>query len=218
MLEQIIGKKSQPLAVAALQATAEAFDELHIDLGTGDGKFAYRSALNNPKNFYIGIDADRNSLADCSSRAAKKPARGGCENVAFLCMNLLQPSEDLKGLADHLHINFPWGSLMEAVAFPDVHAMQRMASLAKPQAKFDYYLNLYVFANEEQRERMGLPLMDESYVTETLIPKMREAGWAVEEHTFLEPEALKDHPSSWAGRLIRRSGRATLHMKGTVNP
>lgn len=218
MLEQIIGKKSHPLAAAALQAAAARFKQVHIDLGTGDGKFAYRRARENPENFYIGIDADRNSLADCSAKAAKKPTRGGCENAMFLCMNLLQPSDELAGVADHLHINFPWGSLMEAVAFPDELAMKRMATFAKPQARFDYYLNLYVFANEEQRERMGLPLMDESYVTSTLIPKMADAGWQVEEHVFLEPEALKDHPSSWAGRLIRRSGRATLYMKGTVNP
>jgi hypothetical protein len=34
----------------------------------------------------------------------------------------------------------------------------------------------------------------------------------------LTADDLKDHPSTWAGRLIRRSGRNTLYLQAKVAP
>jgi 16S rRNA (adenine(1408)-N(1))-methyltransferase len=216
MLEQIIGKKSQPLDREGLLALAAPYTALHADLGTGDGMFVYRHARNRADVFYLGVDADRNSLAESSAKAAKKPARGGAANAAFVCFNLLDVPADVTGVADHVFVNFPWGSLMYAWVQPDVAAIRRMAAIGKSGADFSFYLNLYVFQNEEQRQHMNLPDVDEAYVTGTLIPAYAQAGITIRTHAFLDADALKDHPSTWAGRLIRRSGRATLYMTGTI--
>lgn len=215
MVEQIIGKKSHYIDVPALKEKAGALP-IVMDLGTGDGKFAYRFARKDETAFYIGIDADRTSLADASAKAAKKPARGGCPNAAFLCFNLLDVPQELHGLADKIYINFPWGSLMYAVVTPHIDKMADMAKLAKNGAPFEMFLNLYVFENEQQRQDMRLPEVNADYVEKTLIPAYKQAGIDIAHYSFDDPEALKDHPSSWAGRLIRRSGRNTLHMKGAI--
>ncbi|MBI1363109.1 MAG: hypothetical protein GC134_03915 [Proteobacteria bacterium] len=216
MLEQIIGKKSFPISGSALRELAAPYGAFHADLGTGDGMFVYRHARAQADVFYLGVDADRSSLAESSAKAAKKPARGGAANAAFVCFNLLDVPEDMTGIADHVFVNFPWGSLMYAWVEPNIEAIRSMAAIGKKGADFSFYLNLYVFQNEEQRQHMNLPDVDEAYVTGTLIPAYEKAGITIHNHAFLDALELKDHPSTWAGRLIRRSGRETLYMTGKI--
>lgn len=216
MLEQIIGKKSQPLDTEGLRLLAAPYQKVTADLGTGDGMFVYRHARADATTFYIGVDADRSSLAESSAKAAKKPQRGGCANAAFICFNLLDVPNDIKGVADHVFVNFPWGSLMYAWVEPNLGAIKDMVAIGKPGADFSFYLNLYVFQNEEQRQHMNLPDVDEAYVQNTLIPAYKKVGIHIDAHAFLDASELKDHPSTWAGRLIRRSGRATLYMTGKL--
>lgn len=215
-LEQIIGKKSHYIDAKALREKAQGFGRVVVDFGCGDGMLPYRLAKQNPDVFYIGIDAARESLAKASAKAAKKPSRGGCENVIFLCANVLDPLPELEAIADELQWNFPWGSLMYALVEPQSEPLTNMCKLAKTGSSFQFYLNLYVFENDAQRQDMGLPEVDEGYVRETLIPAWEKAGLYAREHSFLPPEALKDHPSTWAGRLVRRSGRNSLYIKGEV--
>ena len=43
-----------------------------IDIGTGDGRFVYQSARENPNKFYIGIDANAKPLEKISMKATRK--------------------------------------------------------------------------------------------------------------------------------------------------
>lgn len=216
-LEQIIGKKSHFLSADALREMLSGARHVVVDFGCGDGMLPYRLAKQHPENFYIGIDAAREPLALASAKAAKKPSRGGCENAIFLCANVLEPLPDLENIADELQWNFPWGSLMYALVQGDETALKTMKSVAKDGAQFLFYLNLYVFENEAQRQDMGLPHVDEHFVKHDLMPKWQTAGLHVSHTAFLTPADLKEHPSTWAGRLVRRSGRNSLMMQGTVH-
>ena len=216
-LEHIIGKKSNALTAEALHNKAQGFSRVVIDLGCGDGMLPYRLARENEDVFYIGVDAARESLAIASAKAAKKPSRGGCPNVLFLCANVLEPLPELAGITDELQWNFPWGSLMYALVGGDRQPMLNMKKLAKDGATFKFYLNLYVFENETQRQDMGLPEVDEAYVHKTLIPAWEGLGFKTTETSFISAESLKNHPSTWAGRLVRRSGRNSLYMEGVID-
>lgn len=55
-----------------------------MDLGTGDGRFVYQSARQNPHRFYLGIDASANSLEKISEKIHRKPAKGGLKNALFI--------------------------------------------------------------------------------------------------------------------------------------
>lgn len=219
MLEQIFGKKSEQLSVAELKNRMDGYDSVLIDLGTGDGSFAYRYARKNPQTFVIGIDADRASLAKSSAKAMKKPSRGGCENAAFLCMNVLKMPEDFSGFATTVHINFPWGSLMESAYLAEEDFMGSVKNLFKAQGEFVFYLNTYVFENDGQREHMGLQEFDQEYVNSKLIPAYEKLDFKITEQRFMGPEELakEDVPSTWAGRLVRGSGRNTFLLKADVN-
>lgn len=216
MLEQIIGKKSHSITAETLRDKAQGFESVVVDFGCGDGMLPYRLAKQNPAVFYIGIDAAREPLAVASAKAAKKSSRGGCSNVIFLCANVLEPLPELEKIADELQWNFPWGSLMYAMVEPQKQAVRNMIELAKPQAVFKFYLNLYVFENDTQRRDMGLPDVNSDYVEKTLMLAWQEVGLMARDYNFMPPDALKNHPSTWAGRLVRRSGRNTLYVTGEV--
>src|SRR3989304_2476703 len=55
-----------------------------IDLGAGDGRFAYESARNDAASFYVAVDPDAAALAAYAFRAGRKPARGGVANAHFV--------------------------------------------------------------------------------------------------------------------------------------
>jgi tRNA G46 methylase TrmB len=50
-------------------------DGVVIDIGTGDGRFVYQSARQNPKKFYIGIDPNVRPLEKISEKIYRKPSK-----------------------------------------------------------------------------------------------------------------------------------------------
>ena len=55
-----------------------------IDVGTGDGRFVYQCARQNPRSFYIGIDAHPPALEKISEKIHRKPSKGGLPNLLFV--------------------------------------------------------------------------------------------------------------------------------------
>ena len=70
-----------------------------IDIGTGDGLFVYQSARQNPKKFYIGVDANPRALEKVSEKVHRKPAKGGLANVLFLQAAVEDLPTELDGVA-----------------------------------------------------------------------------------------------------------------------
>lgn len=95
-------------------------------------------------------------MADSSRRAAAKPARGGVENAMFVCAAAEALPGQLAGIADEITINYPWGSLLRAVALPDIGVLARIAMLAKPEAKVTAVVNVQPLNDAAQAERLGL--------------------------------------------------------------
>ena len=87
-----------------------------VDIGTGDGRFVYQGAKENPGRFYIGIDPNAKPLEKVSMKATRKPAKGGARNVLFVQASVEDLPNELNNVADEIHIHFPWGSLLRSVA------------------------------------------------------------------------------------------------------
>jgi tRNA G46 methylase TrmB len=84
---------------------ATQFERLHIDLGTGDGKFAVHLARRNPTLGMIGIDACLDHV-----HGARRRHPG---NVRFACIDVLAWPLEMIPAADAVTINFPYGSLLQ---------------------------------------------------------------------------------------------------------
>jgi 16S rRNA (adenine(1408)-N(1))-methyltransferase len=95
-------------------------------------------------------------MADASHRAAAKPSRGGVENAMFVCAAAEALPGPLAGMADEIAINYPWGSLLRAVALPDADMLARIAMLARPGANVTAVINVQPLRDKMQARRLGL--------------------------------------------------------------
>lgn len=109
-----------------------------------------------PEAFVIGIDAVAGAIAEASRRAAAKPARGGVANAMFLCAAAEALPGMLAGLADEISVNYPWGSLLRAVALPEHEMLVKLATLGRSGARFTALINVHPLMDAAQARRLGL--------------------------------------------------------------
>lgn len=185
-----------------------------IDLGTGDGRFVYQSARQNPHKFYIGIDANPQPLAKISEKIHRKPAKGGLPNVLFIQAAVEALPPELDGVADELHIHFPWGSLLRAVATGDETVLRSLRRLCAPGALMEVIIGLDPERDQSQIEALGLEPFTDELLELSLVPRYEASGFEILEKGVLKPMEWPELNTSWAKRLQGGSGRALFYLIG----
>ncbi len=183
-----------------------------IDIGTGDGVFVYQSALHNPRKFYIGVDASPRPLEKVSEKIHRKPSKGGLPNALFVQAAVENLPAELDGIADEVHVHFPWGSLLRAVAAGDRLALQNLRRVCSPGALLEVILGLDPDRDRTEVERLGLEPMSVAYIDVTLAPRYRDAGFEVMERGMLPEEDWPQLQTSWAKRLGGRASRSVFYI------
>lgn len=208
----VTGGHSRPLERTELLAAAAAYRACLVDLGTGDGRFVYRYARDHPETFCLGLDAVREAMRKTSSRAARKPARGGLGNLFFVAAAVEALPGPLAGLATLLTVNYPWGSLLRSLVVPDAEQVAKVAAVMRPGASWSVLINHSVFEDPAYRQRLGLPELPPEGVRDRLLPAYRAAGLTIDTVELLG--AATPHRTSWGQRLVRGGGRKTLVVEG----
>lgn len=208
------GKSTSTLTTEAFAELRSRFDRVAIDVGTGDGRFAYRLAQEQPETLVIGMDPVREAMREFSSRAARKPARGGLDNLIYIVAGIEQPPEELAGVADEIHVNLPWGSLMRGLILGDETVVANLAGLAAPGATIRIILNTRIFADPVPLEARDLPELTPDYVAETLAPVYLRHGLEITTADSFAPEDLLDLGTSWARRLSHRTPPPSFLIEG----
>jgi 16S rRNA (adenine(1408)-N(1))-methyltransferase len=183
-----------------------------IDLGTGDGHFVYQSARQNPQKFYIGIDANSQPLEKISEKIHRKPAKGGLPNVLFIQAAVEALPPELDGVADEVHIHFPWGSLLRAVATGDEAVLHNLRCLCAPGAFLEIIMGLDPERDQTEIEGLGLELLTSEFLEKTLVPRYEASGFVVLEGGVLESSEWPELRTSWAKRLKGRAGRSLTYL------
>jgi len=179
-----------------------------IDIGTGDGLFVYQAARQNPNKFYIGIDANPTPLRKVSEKIHRKPQKGGAPNVLFIQSSVEDLPGELDGVADEVHIHFPWGSLLAAVATGAADALSNLRRICSTGALLEIVLGLDPSRDAAELERLQLKPVDVAFIDTVLGPLYLSAGFEIVERGILpEAEWTKFH-TTWAKRL--KSGKSRL--------
>ena len=183
-MEIIRGKQASFMDASVLATQLIGYNDVHIDIGTGDGRFVEHTARTQPDTFVIGIDACRENLAAVSRRAAS--------NTLFVIANAQQLPIELYGLAAHITINFPWGSLLEGLLTDDAGLLTGLAMIARPKATLDVRLNGGALAEagwslEEGANQVQMVLAGNGFRMAT-------------KKSMLLSE-LKTYPTTWAKRI-----------------
>jgi 16S rRNA (adenine(1408)-N(1))-methyltransferase len=186
-----------------------------IDIGTGDGRFVYRLARENPAKFYIGIDANTKPLEKISTQATRNPAKGGAPNVIFIRAVVEDLPEELDESADEVHIHFPWGSLLRAVALGDAAVLRSVRRICAPGCLLEIVIGIDPERDRAEIERLEIPDLTPVYLHSYLIPRYIAAGFVFKETGSLASSEWPRLETSWARKLRGGDRRVTYLIFST---
>lgn len=187
-----------------------------IDIGTGDGLFVYQSARQNPQKFYIGVDANPRPLEKVSEKVHRKPTKGGLTNVLFIQAAVEDLPAELDGVADEVHVHFPWGSLLRAVAAGDEAVLQNLRRICSSDALLEVVIGVDVERDISEIERLELPPLTIEHIDSVLVPKYKVAGFEIFERGMIAPSEWPGLQTSWAKRLQGNKSRALIYLIARV--
>jgi 16S rRNA (adenine(1408)-N(1))-methyltransferase len=185
-----------------------------IDIGTGDGRFVSSMAKREPNKFFIGIDANVKPLEKPSMKATRKSNKGGLPNVMFVQAAVEALPEEFDGIADEIHIHFPWGSLLRAVTSGDSQALQSLRRIAAPACHLEVVIGIDPVRDRAELTRLGIESISDKYLRTVLAKKYTKAGFAIKNHGELDPSDWSALETSWARKLQPNSDRKVFFLIG----
>jgi 16S rRNA (adenine(1408)-N(1))-methyltransferase len=194
------GKTASPLAASALEPLVDGYAQVLLDVGTGDGKHAYRYAKAHPDTFVLGMDASAENLREQSHRASRKLSRGGVPNVAYLRATLEELPGCLPRPVGLFHILLPWGLLLQQVIRPDEEFLRTLVSLAAPGAGLRIVLNTSALNAVPEIETI-FPALTPDEVRARLEQPYARAGITIVEASMMHAAEATDIHTTWARRM-----------------
>lgn len=185
-----------------------------IDIGTGDGHFVFQCARQNPRKFYIGIDANARPLEKISEKIHRRPAKGGLPNALFLQAAVEDLPSELDAVADEVHVHFPWGSLLGAVATGDEAVLTNLRRICSADALLEILIGVDPVRDVSELKRLEIPSLSLDYIDSVLAPRYEKSGFAIIERGVLPQSKWASVQTSWARRLKGRTGRSLIYMIG----
>ena len=196
-METIQGKTPVELNRTELQKRLTSYKHIHLDLGTGDGRFINYMAEQHPCSFFIGVDACRENLRANSRRRLP--------NALFVITSAQSLPKELNGLISHITINFPWGSLLESLLTGDARLMNNLEYISSSIASLDVRLNGGALVEAGTTLEAG---------ADQIYNNMIWSGWQINAPVLMNANALRNFPSTWAKRLAFGRDPRAMVMSG----
>lgn len=158
-----------------------------LDIGTGDGRFVASYARNHPENFIIGVDANAKPLE-------KLP-------------------DEFDGVADEIRVNFPWGSLLRAVAQGDAEVLAGLRRIARDGAVMEIVLGVDAERDRAELDRLGVPVPSLARIERELVPRYEAAGFTKTQCREVASAEWGRFETSWARKLSGNESRRVFLMR-----
>jgi 16S rRNA (adenine(1408)-N(1))-methyltransferase len=185
-----------------------------IDLGSGDGRWAYESAKADAASFYIAIDPDAEALAEYAFKASRKPARGGIRKALFVVASVEHLPTELTAVAHVVRVNFPWGGLLRGLIEPQPSVLAGLASLIEPGGRFEIVVAYVPEYDPNAFAGDALAALDDAGI-EALKPPYAAAGLQIKETQRLTQDDALAIASTWGRRLLHARPRPVFFIGGT---
>lgn len=177
-----------------IDAWCARYDQIHVDLGTGDAAFALRLARQRPDLGVIGVDT---CLDHVRVNRRRQPS-----NLALLRCDAAALPAALDRRVSLITVNFPFGSLLTGLIDGEERLIARLAAVLSPEGAIELRLN------ESALATAGATLRDGE---RSLLAVCRRLGCGTIHLQQLDAAALRRFPSSWAKRI--GAGRDTLAIE-----
>jgi 16S rRNA (adenine(1408)-N(1))-methyltransferase len=201
-LLHVIGKGRTAVLAPEIFAEMRAeYERTAIDIGTGDGRFAYHLATTEPRVLVIGTDALAENMGERAATAARKPPKGGRPNLLFVHAAIEALPEELLHCADDVHVLLPWGRLLEGIVLARDDVLGGIASVCRPGARVSVTLNGEIWLDSTPTRYEQLPVPTPEYVAEVIAPGFAQVGIRLGAARYSSAEEAKRLPTTWARKL-----------------
>lgn len=196
-MKSIKGNKTIEIKNEEYLELRKSFEKVIIDLGTGDGRFIYKQAQNNPQNLYIGIDPAFTQMEIYSKKANRKRLK----NTLFIIGSIEKLPTELKEQADHVYINLPWGTLLETVVKASEKTVTDISKLLTKEGHLEITFGYTPELEPSESERLDLPIIDNDFIEIRLIPQFQNGGFELIEVDTINKGILNTLDTTWAKKL-----------------
>jgi 16S rRNA (adenine(1408)-N(1))-methyltransferase len=196
-VECIRGKTSAD--IGADGTGVAGYEDVLIDVGTGDGRYVLHVARTSPEWFAIGVDACRDNL-----RAASRKAPG---NALYVIANALALPEELTGTASKVTVNFPWGSLLTGLLYGEPTLLRGLLAIARPGGALEIRLNA------EALSEAGCTLQSGGT---RVRGALHADGFDTREPVPLDASGLRQCHTTWAKRLAYGRDPRAVFLEATL--
>ena len=209
------GRKLVDMDANAFDELAGRYAQVVVDVGTGDGLFAYRLAARDHSTLYVGCDPVADNMVEVSQRSRRNPSRGGVDNLLLVVTRVEEPPEELRGRAAQVYCVLPWGRLMAGLVTGDEEILRGVRAFAQDAAPVLVYLNVGVWDHDTPLHVQDLPAVTPTHIREVLVPAYARSGIQLLSHRDAAPEEIADLKSTWARRLTH-AGRGRFILLEAV--
>lgn len=198
MVQIVRGKQLTPLAAGDFAELRSRFASVVVDVGTGDGRAAYRLAKARPDTLVLGMDPAWERATEVSAKALRKPAKGGLPNILFLRGVAEDPPGELVGVATEVHVGMPWGRLLSGFVLGDREVCGGLRALSTIDGVLLVTVGTDIWRDPVPLEIRPLPELTTSYVDSFLAGALAAVGWTVVEAESVPADTAD---TSWARRF-----------------
>lgn len=184
------------------------FEKNFLDIGTGDGRYVYKSALNNPNHLYIGIDPSAN-LKEYQREINRKRLK----NAVLLNSSIENFNPKISEYFDEITIILPWGNLLKYVVTVDIEFFTKIAKWLKPGGLITIIFGFNEELEERITKRLNLPELTDKEIQTIKNNYLNLKKLKVKEfrESFYSELGILD--TSWAKKLSFGKNRKYLYLK-----
>jgi 16S rRNA (adenine(1408)-N(1))-methyltransferase len=183
-----------------------------VDVGAGDGRWAYEMARRDPGALFLALDPDADALKEYAYRASRKPSRGGVENAAFVVASIEDPPPEVQGVADEVHVLLPWAALLRGLLRPEPAVLRGLASLLKPGGEVRLVLTYDATHDHGAEVDADIGSLNPATI-ERLSEPYSECGIQIEGARELGLDESLAIPSNWGRRLLHGRARPVYEVR-----
>jgi 16S rRNA (adenine(1408)-N(1))-methyltransferase len=209
------GKKLIDISQNDFHERYARFDAVHIDIGTGSGRFVLKNALRNPECLFIGVDPVAAQITENAVKVQKQRLR----NALFAVASVEELPPELTGIADAVTVCLPWGSLRDGVVKADPVVLNGLSGMGKPGAAVTIWVGYDERREAAEMEERGLPGLTAEYFKG--LKEGYQAAWIeLLRVSVLGNTELREMESDWAKRLSYGQPRKIyrLDCRKPLNP
>lgn len=211
-IRRLHGNNIENISTSFFRDKCNEFNKVHIDIGTGDAKFIYKLAKENPQNLYVGIDSSCDVMGFIAWKVKRKPSRGGLvvQNLELLHMPVEDIPDEFSKIAHYITINYPWGSLLKGITDPDPKMIETISKISHVKAEIFLNFNYTLYSDKSLIHRLKIQDLTQKSVLETM-----KTCFSKHKLHFIEQNLGNNSPvkTMWGQHLTLGSGREVLSLK-----